>query len=66
MFPKNAKCQTLQPARSDFDKNNLFVKEKHRMSLWPNYFTGLTFLSGALAIGATHSCRRGAVDVARR
>jgi hypothetical protein len=37
----------------DFDKNNLFLKEKHKMTLWPNHFTGLTLLCGALAIGVT-------------
>jgi hypothetical protein len=42
--------------RGDFDKNNLFVKEKHRLTLWPNYFTELTLLCGILAIGATPLC----------
>jgi hypothetical protein len=27
----------------DFDKNNPFLKEKYRLTLWPNYFTRLTF-----------------------
>jgi hypothetical protein len=39
----------------DLHKNNLKVKENHRLTLQRNYFTNLTLLCGAPPTGATHA-----------
>jgi hypothetical protein len=37
-------------------RNNPFLKEKYRLTLWTNYFTHLTLLCGVIPIGATPHC----------